>query len=255
MKRLYAGIFCICIISFSCSTKSPLNNIVCLVDFSKSIPASTLLWYENIIQDDIIKNLGEKDKITILPIDYGSQTSSTEIFRIDFETEIFRKELDSPLQQERIAERRLNIFRDSLKILLSASFEKAKMERRKFSQGTDVVGGVKQANKYILEGQNNLIIILSDMLNETEELNLFRGLSSSNDIKGLLKRIKIPTLNKADVLVMTGEQPNIKIEKYKLLKEFWEFFFSKTNLSFVDYESGGENILVNKINSYKNSLR
>jgi hypothetical protein len=237
---------------FSCTPEAErASNIVCLVDFSKSIPPPTLSWYESIIQNNVIKSFGEKDKIIILPIDYGSQTSSAEIFFADFEKESFRKELDSPLQQEKVAARRINKYKDSLEVLFKSAFANTREGRNKFSQGTDVIGGIKQANKYFLPGQNNLIVIFSDMINETEELNLFTGLSSSKDINVLLKRIKIPEVNKAEVIVMTGEQPKIKIEKYKMLKEFWKSFFSNANLDLIEYGSGGENVLVNKINSYK----
>ncbi|HED05318.1 MAG TPA: hypothetical protein ENI61_01380 [Ignavibacteria bacterium] len=242
------------VVTFASCSKSKINtstNIITLVDFSKSIPPSTLDWYKEVIKNSIIANLGEKDKITVLPIDYGSQTSSSEIFISDFEKQHFRKEFDSPLQQKTIVKRRLKIYKDSIEVLFDSAFSKAKNDRVKYSLGTDIIGGFTQANKYFIPGQNNLIVTFSDMIQETEQLNLNKNLSTEKDINLLLKKIQFPNYNKLDVFIMTGEQPKIKIKKYKLLKKFWSSYFSKTNLNLIQYESGGENILVNKINSYK----
>ena len=242
---------------FSCSNSkiAKAANIICLVDFSKSIPPSTLDWYKSVIKNSIVANLGEKDKITVLPIDYGSQTSSTEIFIADFSKQSFRKQFDSPLQQEQIAKRRLNIFRDSMEVLFDSEFNAARAARTKFSQGTDIIGGFSQANKYFSPARNNLIVAFTDMIQETEQLNLFRNLSIERDIKTLIKKAPLPNFNRFDVFIMTGEQPNIKIEKYELLRKFWKSYFSKTNLNLLQYDSGGENLLADQINSYKGELK
>jgi len=246
-------ILLIAVTFYSCSkSKAKENiNIICLVDFSKSIPPKTLDWYKNVIKNTIIANLGEEDKITVLPIDYGSQTSSSEIFMADFSKQSFSKEFDSPLQQDKIVKRRMKIFVDSVVVLFGSAFEKAKSERSQFSQGTDVIGGFSQANKYFIQGENNLIIAFTDMIQETGQLDLYKNLSKEKDISFLLKKIPHQDFNKSDVFIMTGEQPNIKIEKYELLKKFWTNYLSSTNLNLIQYESGGDNILVNKINSYK----
>ncbi len=241
----------------SCS-KSKLpgsSNIICLVDFSKSIPPSTLDWYKDVIRNKIIATLGDRDKIIVLPIDYGSQTSSAEIFIADFSKQSFKKQFDSPLQQDRIAQRRLSIYKDSIEVLFDSAFSKARGERNKYSLGTDVIGGFSQANKYFIQGENNLIIAFTDMIQETGQLDLFKNLSKEKDIDLLLKKMTRQDFNKSDVFIMTGEQPNIKIEKYELLKKFWTNYLSSTNLSLIQYESGGENILVSKINSYKGEVK
>lgn len=242
---------------FSCSNSKTTraSNIICLVDFSKSIPPSTLDWYKSVIKNTIIANLGERDKITVLPIDYGSQTSSTEIFIADFAKQSFRKQFDSPLQQDQIAKRRLNIFRDSMEVLFDSAFDLARTARTKFSQGTDVIGGFSQANKYFQQGDNNLIVAFTDMIQETEQLNLFRNLSTERDIETLLKKAPLSNFNKIDLFVMTGEQPSVKINKYELLKKFWKEYFAKTKLNLLQYDSGGEDLLANKIQSYDSKLK
>lgn len=226
-------------------------NIICLVDFSKSIPPLTLDRYKDVIKNNIIANLGENDKVTVLPIDYGSQTSSSEIFIADLQKQSFRKQFDSPLQQDIVAKRRLKIYKDSIEVLFDSVFSKAREERSRYSQGTDIIGGFAQANKYFASGCNNLIVAFTDMIQETEQLNLFKNLSSGNDINSLIKKAPIPNFNKFDIFVMTGEQPKIKIEKYELLKKFWHSYFAKTKLNLLQYDSGGENLLTNKIISYQ----
>jgi|YelNatPaOPRAMG01_1025707.scaffolds.fasta_scaffold15862_2 hypothetical protein len=255
---LYIALVFLSTVTFvSCSkSKSPeYSNIICLVDFSKSIPPSTLDWYKDVIKNNIIANLGEKDKISVLPIDYGSQTSSSEIFIADLQKQSFRKQFDSPLQQDIVAKRRLKIFKDSVEVLFDSAFSKAREERSKYSQGTDIIGGFSQATKYFAPRGNNLIVAFTDMIQETEQLNLYKNLSSGKDINLLIKQAPIPNFNKFDVFIMTGEQPKIKIKKYELLKNFWHSYFAKTNLNLIQYESGGENILVNKINSYKGEVK
>ncbi len=258
MKKVsfyFVLVFLFTITFFSCSNSksNESSNFICLVDFSKSIPPSTLDWYREVIKNNIIANLGAKDRVTVLPIDYGSQTSSSEIFVADLQKQSFRKQFDSPLQQDIIAKRRLKIYIDSIEVLFDSAFNKAKVERSKYSQGTDIIGGFTQANKYFTPGQNNMMVAFTDMIQETEQLDLYKSLSSEKDINILLKKAPIPNFNKFDVFIMTGEQPKIKIEKYELLKKFWQTYFSKTNLNLIQYESGGENILVNKINSYKSN--
>jgi hypothetical protein len=256
MKKLFLHFisgFLIVVTFISCSKSNSVEccNYVCLVDFSASIPPSTLAWYKDVIKNSIITNLGEKDKITVLPIDYGSQTSSSEIFTADLQKQSFRKEFDSPLRQDAVIKRRFKIYVDSIGILFGSAFNIAKEERTKFSGGTDIIGGLEQASKYFLPGQNNMIILFSDMVQETGQIDLYKYLSTGKDIDLLLKKAPFPNFNKSDVFIMTGEQPKIKIEKYQLLRKFWQNYFSKSNLNFIEYESGGENILVNKINSYK----
>jgi hypothetical protein len=244
-------LFAFVIISCSKPKTCESSNIVCLVDFSASIPPSTLASYKDVIKNSIIANLGEKDKITVLPIDYGSQTSSSEIFVADLKKQPFRKEFDSPLQQDAVIKRRLKIYEDSIRILFESAFNIAKEERSKYSGGTDIIGGLEQASEYFLPGQNNLIIVFSDMVQETGQIDLHKYLFTEKDINLLLKKAPFPNFNKFDVFIMTGEQPKIKIEKYQLLRKFWQIYFSKSNLNLIQYESGGENILTDKINSYK----
>ena len=157
-------------LSFSCTSKNEkLTNIVILLDFSKSIPQKTQEWYRNTINTEIIANLGEKDQLTVLPIDYGSATGSTELLHADMNAKTFKYKLDSPVSGERPKNRRISTFLKDVSTIFDSTFNYALKERGKYALGTDVLGGLKQANKYIEKNQNNMIIIFSDMVNETEE--------------------------------------------------------------------------------------
>lgn len=239
---------------FSCNTEiEKLTNIIVLLDFSKSIPSQTQLWYRTVVIEDIIPDLGEKDKITVLPIDYGSATSSSELLHADLSTQTFKYMLDSPVIAAKKKKSRKESFLKDIANGFDSTFNYSVNARSQYALGTDVLGGLKQANKYHVKNQNNLIIIFSDMINETEELSLARSMNSQTDINNQLKKITIPNFEKADVIVMTGEQPGLKINQYRLLQKFWGDFFAKTNLKLIDYESGGITILKKRLKEYKSS--
>ncbi len=195
--------------------------------------------------------MGLKDKIVILPIDYGSETSSTELFFADMSKKDFKREMDSPVQGDKPERRRFEICKDSTIKSFDSVFSKAKIERGKYALGTDIIGGLKQADKYFAGDQNNLLVIFSDMIQETEEINLTKQLRSESDLKIIFKRVSIPILKNAEVVVMTGDQPAVKINQYNLLRKFWEEYLSKAHLTLTEYQSGGTNILAEKILSYQ----
>jgi hypothetical protein len=51
-------------------------NCVCLIDYSGSLSEETLHRYIEIISTDVVRRLGEKDRLTILPIDEGAKTEA-----------------------------------------------------------------------------------------------------------------------------------------------------------------------------------
>lgn len=253
-EKMYKKYFFILslILVFSCEQKvEKFSNFVILIDFSKSIPTQTLEWYRKIVKDEIIPNLGEKDQITVLPIDYGSSIGSSELLHANLNEQIFSYTLDSPVIASKKKQLRQTIYLNDIASGFDSTFNYSVTNRNKYSLGTDVLGGLKQANKYFENNQNNLIIIFSDMINETEDLNLDSSLKNSNDVESILNKLIIPEYNKFDLVVMTGELPFIKISQYKLLQKFWEEYCTKSNLNLLDYQSGGITILKKKLAAYK----
>lgn len=226
-------------------------NLICLVDFSGSLPESTVDWYGETIKGHVIRNLGYNDKITVLPIDYASQTGSLEILHKNFGTIEFSRDLDSPTMKAKLRQRRFKSYVDSLIPDFQEEFEEARSLREDYSRGTDILGALKQSGKYINKEDNNLILIFSDMVHESDAHNFNRELNSEKSRKRIIQRVEDVVLPNTKVFVLTGMLPDMKIEKYELLKKFWNEYFNINNMDLIQYSSGGRSILVEEIKSYK----
>jgi len=254
MSKKILLLFCITI-SFACNTKNEkLTNVVILIDFSKSISPLTLEWYKEVVKKEVIIELDEKDQITVLPIDYGSSTGSIELLHANLAEKTFKYLLDSPINADKKIKTRKEKYLKEIAIGFDSTFNYSVSARVKYSLGTDVLGVLKQANKYYTINQNNLLIVFSDMINETEELDLNKNLTNQSDIQTILQKITVPQYGKWDIIIMTGDQPGMKIQKYHLLQKFWEEYFLKTNINMADYQSGGVSILKKKLKEYKTAF-
>ena len=87
------------------------RRIVVLVDFSDSIPASTVNWYKKVISKTIMSSLKIDDKLIVLPVDYAAQTSGFEIAVYDLNKDKFVFPQDPPNQKKDLSERRMKIFK------------------------------------------------------------------------------------------------------------------------------------------------
>jgi len=233
----------------SCSDNVKTVNFIVLVDFSGSIPIETTEWYIKVIKQDVIQNQGPNSRIVVLPIDYASSTNSTELLSSDLTLESFEKNLDPPNLREKKMKKRLQAFVKNLQVQFDSILNDVRKTRAKYSKGTDIIGGLELAQRYSYTNDKNIVIIFSDMVNETEELNL-NNFNSKPSILTLLK--KCPQVRgNYDIIVMTGEQPKIKIKEMKLLKEFWTKYFNKSQLNLIAYETSSRNILVRKLLEYQ----
>lgn len=229
--------------------KKPLN-IVCFIDFSKSIPETTLEWYRKTVRDNLINSMHNTDKIIILPIDYGSSASSSEIFSCNFGIQKYEKPF-TPLGQKEKSERDLfNSVRDSAAVKFDNNFKSASIERQKYSGGTDILGAIGLASKYIDTTYHNLIVVLSDMVQETESLNLKKEYTAKKEAASLFSKLPQVSLPAADLFILTGEQPDITLKEFQFYKAFWEGYFSNNNIKLIDYNSGSVSLMQNKIQSY-----
>lgn len=239
----------------SCDIKWPFFtsenpvNIICLVDFSSSIPEQTISSYKDIITYSINKNLSNKDKLLVLPIDYASQTSSTEIFTIDYSKFNFEKEFASPQQKEQLEKKALDNFKDSISKKIDSSFNNAVINRQQYSGGTDIIGALKECRKYVLDNSINLIVILSDMIQETDKIKL-PELKGEKDVINLVEKTDKVELGIIDVIVLTGDQPGLPQSQFDKTKMFWSKYFDKCGINLVDYSSGGRSVLTEKLAKY-----
>jgi len=219
------------------------RTIVVLVDFSKSIPGSTIDWYNNVIKEDILTSLQVNDKLFVLPVDKAAQTSGIEIASIILNKDKFSSLQDPPNQKQELIKRRISKFLDTESVNFSNQFYSVKEQRSKYSSKTDIIGAFQQAIKYFNKETKNSIVILSDMKQDTEELNLENYLSSRPDPLKLVQKTSGVDLRNANVFVLTGDQPNIGIKDFNWLKEFWVGYVDKNKGNLIIYESGGVSLL------------
>lgn len=220
------------------------RRIVVLVDFSLSIPEATIDWYKDVISSHVLSSLQIDDRIIVLPVDKAAQTSGIELAVYDLNKDDFIYPQDPPNQKKELAERRVERYLDTLTVNFSNKFDKVRIERKEYALQTDIIGGLSQSLKYFKENTDNYIIILSDMLHDTKELNLEAYLSSKPEPLELIEKIDLIDMKTSKVFVLTGNQPSITINDYKWLKNFWFVFSEKNNANLVSYESGGISLLL-----------
>lgn len=224
-------------------------KIICLVDFSYSVPAETTNWYKEIIGNKILSNLKVTDEIVVMPIDYGSLTSSVEIIASDLKMKDFEVRGVSSQQKEKYIERNRNKFIDTLKTSFSEQYDKIREDRKEKRLFTDILGSLSQSLKYKSEKDERIlmVIIFSDMLNETTELDLKKNLNNSNDVNRLLEKSKKLDYRGSEIYVLTGDQTAISIEKFNLLKNFWTGYFNYNNAKLIEYDTGSITLLEKRI--------
>lgn len=239
MKQLssFSLVAIMCLV-ISCKEK-PSTNIVCLVDFSQTIDSGTVSWYKKTIANNVLKQMGFKDRIIILPVDLGSQTASEELFKVDFSKNDYTNEF-AGLQSDEVE---LKNHKDSVRASIhtfALSFEKTRKSRINFDKGTDIFGALKQAQKYKGTENHNIIVIFSDMLQYTDrnKMNFENHLNSLNEIDKNLTLADKADLSKTHIIVLTGMQSKIKPEKFNVIKSFWEKYFLTCNGQLIDYSSG-----------------
>lgn len=228
-------------------------KVICLIDFSESVPTETMDNYKTIISNNIMRNIGIEDEIIVLPLDYGSITSSEEILAEDFGSIEFDVKGVAPQQKSKYRERNFSKHLDSILVYFDSNFESVRLSRKDKRFLTDIFGSLEQALKYRddKENKNLLIVIFSDMLHETNKINLRKELNKRDDIEKLLTKAMPVDFNGTEIYVLTGNQPSITIEKFTVLKEFWEKYFLINNAKLINYDSGSVTLLEKRISSSK----
>ncbi|RPI19853.1 MAG: hypothetical protein EHM58_00225 [Ignavibacteriae bacterium] len=245
MKKIVLFLISIMFLFFSCGKKEKTYNIICLVDFSKSIPQNVIESYKDIIKNNVVKSMSFTDRMIVLPIDYGSQTNATEIYHIDFALNSYEKDMDSPAQKDRIKKRRFDESKDSLIKTFDSLYYAALSSREKLSKKTDIIGALKETRRYLddkNEDCENLIILFSDMVQESDKYN-FTSLRNTKDAERFLEKTEAMEIPKTKVFVYTGVIQDFPPDQYSALKTYWTEYFKKYNINLLEYTSGGTSIL------------
>lgn len=240
--KLVISFVIVLFLASSCGSKSgpARKNIVCLVDFSDSKNASERLqFYMTVIKDNIIPKLSFTDKITVIPIDRASITNASDILLFDLSSKDFEPDAASPMEEEQITKDNLKKFTDSMAASFTQNFQSAIDSRNKTSHGTDIFGALEVVKGKIKTNDDNVIILLSDMMNYTSTLKMEPENSEFNakSLNDILNKVPNYEMSNTTILVLTADQSYISPTHFKLVQNFWTQYFEKNKIKLYDYNS------------------
>jgi len=220
------------------TTEQP-KNIIVLIDFSLSRDTANIRWYMETIMHYVIANMGPKDKIIILPVDFNSETSSSELFRVDFSKNDYSSEFAGLQKDEMEKQNHLDSVQAAAQQFKQV-FEIVRQGRSLLRGGTDIFGGLKISRKYYAPGCKNIVVICSDMLQFTDRAvwNFEDHLNSKDEVEHYLSIAEKIDLQGMQTIVLTGAQDSMKPEKFNAVQAFWKAYLMKCNDTVVDYSSG-----------------
>lgn len=213
------------------------NNVVELIDISKSIKPEVLDWYISTTEAKICANLSEFDKISILPVDGASQTASKALLEIDlFE---HRNEWDvmglnanetDKLKKEAFA-KFIHTKMEELRIAIS----EAKAHRQEVGNATDILGAIEVAQGKFDADFNNSIVIMSDMEQYADKCKM-TAKGKASDWFSKTNDVKFANLSKFSIAVITGEQMTMPKPYYNEIRTYWNEFFTNQGVKSISYQ-------------------
>jgi hypothetical protein len=249
-------IFSLCIgiafIALASCERNQVTTVICFIDLS-SRDSATIEWYKETFKAQVLRNMPSNSRLVVLPIDYFSQSGSTEIITVDFSKNQYGNEY-SGLQS---AEIEAQNHQDSVSVAIQAfdrEFQRERNHRLLLSEGTDLFGALAQARKYAVPGQRTIIVLLSDMMeySDKRQMNFEASLNSADEIEHYLGKAEKVDLEGMEIVVLTGLHRTMQPEKYQVLKAFWEKYFAQCKGKLIDYSSGAvsklQEVLMGKAN-------
>lgn len=216
------------------------NILVCL-DISLSRDSSTIAWFIEVIKTKILPYLGPNSRISVIPVDAGSMTSSEEILRTDFSKNNYHNEF-AGLQDEENAAQAHSDSAKAVALRFDRGVSAVISNRRRMNSHSDIIGALKQAEKYYSRDADNVLILLSDMVQSDDRVDFDKHLNNPQDTLLLLSKVEKVDLSNWKIVVLTGKQESTSVEKFEVTYAFWRGYF-RSNGVLVDYSSGSSNRL------------
>jgi hypothetical protein len=245
----------------SCTNEKQVRlNIICLIDYSGSLPNDVLLRYAKTISHDVYGNLKSRDKITVIPIDEGAKTDATKIFVDDLSShKEFSKQSDGLAhKQDSIKNRVTKYIHPKIDSLFNIVIQQKEI-RKKFTRETDIVSAIEQASLNLEKNSDvskynttNVFILFSDMLHESNEFNL-RTLNATNNkqLDNILTKLNsenhIPDLKSC--IVFANGRTGVNNKVVETTQYFWEQFFKNANAELKAYDFDCSNSIIQYIQS------
>jgi hypothetical protein len=187
MKKLTLILCCTLLLLAGCDT-AKRKNFVILIDNSISVPADVIERYIVTIQETILPNMGDKDKLTVQFIDACSQNKAERIYAFDLAEMDFTNKADGVNHAEDSSRVRLRRYLlETVKDDIGNTIKAKRAERKSCGNYTDIVNALNEAknlvetkknfksktDKLLNDAQGNenyeyetCIVIFSDMVNE-----------------------------------------------------------------------------------------
>lgn len=230
----------------SCKTNPPIHrNIICYIDFSENPNFDKrVAYYSEIVNNIIIKNMSFNDRLIVLPIDNGTVTNSSEIIDSSLKKQFdYIPDGTSPLDENDVAQKNIGDDKQKISDNFNLNIEKAISDRSNLQKGTDIIGALSNVSKYYQGGQENIVILLSDMMNWSDNLKMEEGSFTANMIDSKLAQLPKIDGKSTKILVHSGDLTNISNKHFTVLNQFWTKYFLNNNFILVDYSSGAKSKL------------
>ena len=263
MKNLFLLIL---LISLAGCDITKRKNFVVLIDNSTSVPAPVIERYISNIQETILANMGEQDKLTVQFIDACSQTRSERIYSFDLAEMVFTNKDDGINHQADSSQARLERYLHFVKGDIAKTILAKRNERKGCGGYTDIINALNEA-KSLVEQKKSLsiaektlnsaqgndtveyetcVVIFSDMVNENKERTYsFTGFGKLNEeevnakVLQLKDQNKIPDLAGVKILVYgatsTKEAGAFAGKQIENVKIFWDLFFHSAGAEIKGY--------------------
>ena len=258
--------FMIALLFWGCDTGTHKRlNCICLIDYSGSLSEETLHRYIEIISSAVLKHLGERDRLVVLPIDEGAKTEAVKLVSADLADMEFSYHTDGYTHAKDSLRTRLRRFAEITGPDVESQLLREKVLREKFTYLSDIFAAIEQAagllernttdtfwqglQRFITGRKRiestNVILIFSDMIQESSECSFAGPDGCTPEQAGtILDQLRasnrIPELHGCAVFVngRTGKS-NIQVEN---IKRFWVQYFKETRaeLAAYDYDSGSQ---------------
>lgn len=231
------------------------QNVICFIDFSETPDwPDRMRSMKEVIKKSIIAKLPYNTKLVILPLDKSSANASKEILVATIADEFdFIPDGTASIDEEKVALEKIKKLKDSLIVKFDSEFDITTSERKGMQKGTDIFGALQQAQRYlnITEGNENSIILLSDMMNWNSTLKMESGNFNPSMLNSAIKEAPTSDLKGINILVYTGNTNYIDAVHYAVVKMFWEKYFKREQIKLIDYSSGALTSLENYISNTK----
>ena len=212
------------------------RHIIFIVDFSGSV-GDNLNNYWKIIKlvtgcnksetgtKNLCENIKGGDRITVLKIT-GQSRRKPEIMADSYFPE--KGFFDSRLRHEKKLKKIKTSFRDKL----LNGFEEAAQ-----ANNTEILASLRLAGKYFddVKGEKKIVIILSDMIEESEFYNFRRNIQPKSILDKEETAHRLPNLSNIIIYVSGAYAGNDT--KYDEIMRFWGEYFNKTGAKLKNYTS------------------